>query len=212
MREENPAGVYVAAANYDRRLPFRGFTLYQSPEPMSGYRPIQQIHEEAIVGRAACRIGGRRGWDNDSDLYVSLPPDMATIESSSRDLVLQGRNVFIVGYEMIGIADIEFVGKTKFAHGSYRCRTLLRGMHGTDVFSHFHRQGEPVVWMDGGGFEFVPIVAPIDAAHRYWRALPPGAVISEAETVTTTSILPPPKLRYPRVARAVGRLRKLVMR
>jgi hypothetical protein len=126
-------------------------------------------------------------------VVVLLARDDMTLEDADAAGLAQGRNVAIVGEEMIQFGRAEPLGGRR-----WRLSDLRRGVRGTEWAMTRHREGEAFALVDRDAV--VTIDVPVDAIGRTMRLMATGVgdidgPAAAIATVSGTSVLPPSPVR-----------------
>lgn len=202
-------GFAVAA---EAGAPWRGATVYQSPNGVDRWSPIGQVQQQATVGTLVTnnlptRIAG--GFhpgeiDWNTELLIDLPGG-DTLESVTTAQIASGQNWLLVGDELIGFHEAEAQAGTQWI-----VRGLCRALRHTIAAMETHVAGERVVLMNSLGIIYHEPVGGMTAAGRdyHFRVVPGGASIDQVVTITTfvrgRSALPAPPLLEQAMVRQRG--------
>ena len=185
-------GFWAAPENLDPNAPWRGVNLWQSPRPRSGFRLWGKLTDQATTGTCLSVLRPRyfrQGeLDSGSILAVQVPESFAPFETVSEADLRAGRNTFLIGSEVVQVRRWELDRVTPQLERVFLGFGIRRGLLGTGRNGRGHTRGERVVWMDHGGVEYIHTPATLLPGERFWRAVPPGGTLSDAETVTVQRI------------------------
>lgn len=185
-------GFYVVARNLDPNRTWRGATLWQSPKEKSGYREYSEVDQEAVVGYVRWGPENKRyrqgELDLESRIIVMVPEVYQPLESVDDMAFAAGRNTFLIGSEIDQVQRWEFIGRTQTLERIYAGTKIRRGLWKTGISNRRHNPGEVFIWLDSGGIEFKDTASPLLETHRYWKAVPPGFSLHEAEVVEVTHV------------------------
>lgn len=157
---------------------FEGVTLYSSNDD-STYSVEHVFDTEATIGYIDGTLadGPVNQWDRENTLTVVLYS--GTLESKSAEEVLNGANHMFVGEELIA-----FQTATLTDTNTYELSVLLRGRRDTLEFMATHSANELVCLADFSSGGFIPFDLSSIGTTRYFKAVPPGGSIDDAETQT----------------------------
>lgn len=174
-------GWFMAACVRGKDSLWSGCQLFESEDQDFGYQPRNRIVDEAVMGNVKILplFGGNRYvLDNDSVVEVELLKDW-TLESVTEQAMLNGRNRFLFGEEIIGVQNWELISEnTSTGIRRYRGTTLLRGLLNT--FAIAHVENERFVWLDGPGITFIPISTSRISQPIYVKLVSYGGAVEEA--------------------------------
>ncbi len=179
-------GFYVGATMGLTGVPWRGFALYESWNPDSDYQKVGEYSARAFSGRVETIPLGwpavdHRFVDYASTVRVTMEHPDDSLSSVSEDDMLRGRNRFLLGREIVGIATWSLVSTDAFTGiKTYEGRVMLRGIKDTFELMNKHVIGEPLVALDRGIY-FVRHAASRIKESRYYKVVPNGGFIAEAE-------------------------------
>jgi hypothetical protein len=186
----NQPGFYVAGSSSDMRAPWRGFSLYESPEPDSNFRLIERFAQEAVMGVVTYLPSltvTHYNIDYASTLRVQLLKGF-TLESVTEDELLAGKNRFLIGDEIIGAANCTAIAEDSVTGQiTYELTTLLRGLKDTFTEIANHIPYERFVWLDGPGIYFVPHSVNRINESFYYKLVAGGGQIQDARDRLFTS-------------------------
>lgn len=203
------------AAAPEPSAPWRGATVYQSPNGEDRWTAVGQIQTPTIIGTAQGSalptrvLGARPGViDWSTELSIDLP-NGETLDSVTTEMLGYGLNWALVGDEIIAFHEAEAQTGTQWIlRGLWRARRHTHGAMDT------HVDGERFVLLTNlGGMHGLlhEIPGGYAAAHRtyYWRVVPGGASVTAVETIATTvdgkSARPPaPHISQADVSQVVG--------
>lgn len=204
-------GYYIAVSPYDDLVQWDGATVYQSdrvvwPDPdavgVNWNVRAGSVPSYTIMGEAATKLGSSKdilptsdpdytgddlatvpgAWD-ESTKYNSKPIVeifRGTLsDADSDDDVLAGQNNFLIGNEIVGARYC-----TELSPGRYQLSRLLRGLRDTRWAMTEHEVGERVVLLDTQGLYWVKKFTGAIGQLKWFRAVPPGGVVSDFEEET----------------------------
>jgi hypothetical protein len=119
------------------------------------------------VALTALPPGQPWSWDAHGSVEVELLAEAMWLESRSRDALLGGANLALLGDELIQFADVEALGPRRF-----RLSGLLRGRRGTEHAMAGHGVGERFLLLDGA--PLLAITAPAEALGEMRLVRPAG--------------------------------------
>lgn len=172
--------------------PWRGATIYQSPNGIDRWTAVAQITASTIMGTAAgsalpSRFAGATPGTIDwsTELEVDIP-NGELLETWTTDMIGYGLNWALVGNEIIAFHEAEAQEGTRWI-----LRGLWRGRRHTDGAMNLHVDGERFVLLTGMGQTHGvhhEIAGGYAAANRtyHWRVVPGGASVTAVDTITTT--------------------------
>jgi hypothetical protein len=197
--------------------PWRGATIYQSPNGVDRWSAVGQIQSASIIGTADGTVlpervdGAKVGTiDWKTELVVDLP-NGETLENWTTEALGYGLNWALVGDEIIGFHEAEAQTGTEWV-----LRGLWRGRRHTHWAMDTHTDADRFVLLTGLGASFGhgmlhEIPGGYGAAHRayHWRVVPGGASITAVDTISTQvkgrSAMPPaPHIGQSDVTQKVG--------
>jgi len=119
--------------------------LMQSADNGTSWTEIGETAAPAVMGRTIGRLGGASpaSFDRNSSLIVDLLHDEMTLSNVDDDALLAGRNLMLVGRELM-----QFGRAERMAPARYRLSHLLRGRRGTEAEIDGHAAGDPVLLLD----------------------------------------------------------------
>jgi hypothetical protein len=141
---------------------WRKARLMQSADNGTSWTEIGETAAPAVMGRTIGRLGGASpaSFDRNSSLIVELLHDEMTLSNVDDDALLAGRNLMLVGQELVQFGRSERLGPAR-----YRLSHLLRGRRGTEAEIDGHEAGDPVLLLDRSSLislESVPDTGRID--------------------------------------------------
>lgn len=177
ITDESQQGViHVAMAGADRRS-WRGANLMKAVDG-TNYSTLLTSATPDTIGEALTALppfGGGNIVDEVSYVDVLIHPGGGELTSCTRDALLGGANLCMVGAEMI-----QFMAATLTDTRTYRLRRLLRGVHGTEWAMRGHAIGDL--------FVVLPTAVDIEALHaEYGRTIPYKAVTLGRSIATATA-------------------------
>lgn len=114
---------------------------------MSVQQPYGTLASALAPGPIEC-------WDERNQIVLSVDEDMVLFESRSREDVLNGANIALVGSELIQYCDVEYVDAR-----TVRISSLLRGRFGTRVSAVAEGALETFLGVDLNGVCAIPVSA-----------------------------------------------------
>jgi len=122
----------------------RAALMLSSDEGIS-WAEIGETAAPAVMGRAVGRLGpaSPASFDRQSTLIVELLHDEMTLTNVDEDALLAGRNLMLVGRELIQFGQAARMGPAR-----YRLSHLLRGRRGTEADIDGHEADEPILLLD----------------------------------------------------------------
>lgn len=137
----------------------------------------------ASVGVCETVLGDWKGgavFDKSSVFEITM--SNGDISSKSRNLVLNGANMAVVGKEIIQFMTAELISENK-----YRISNLLRGVRGTEQHISTHTASEPFVFISTNGIVRVPSNVSSIGTERFYKAISSGQTLSSATAVGFTN-------------------------
>ena len=124
---------------------WRRATLLLSTDNGQSYTSAASLTSATTLGSAATPLAPASTalWDERSMVEVELLAPAMVLLSRSRQAVLEGANLALLGNELIQFASAEPVNATR-----WRISTLLRGRRGTEAAIDSHAAGERFVLLD----------------------------------------------------------------
>ena len=172
-RDDN-AGFYVAACPYSDSLNWPGAVLFVSDDKET-YTQLEAVTGKATAGWAVNALGDgpTTVWDEGNELVVDLYS--GAFYSATRDAVLNGANVLVVGNEVLQFADAY-----QNSDGTWTLRNFLRGRRGTEWATASHAVGERVVLMTAQTAVRVDSDLDLVGKQRYYKAPTIGQYLQNA--------------------------------
>ncbi|MEY3704072.1 MAG: hypothetical protein RLZZ561_1692 [Pseudomonadota bacterium] len=135
--------IIVAAAG--RSPGWRRAGLMLSTDGGASWTEIGETAAPAVMGRAIGQLGGASpaSFDRQSSLIVELLHDEMTLTHVDDDALLAGRNLMLVGRELVQFGRADRMGPAR-----YRLSHLLRGRRGTEAEIEGHSADAPVLLLD----------------------------------------------------------------
>lgn len=141
---DDNVGPYIAAAPERSVAGWRGSNVYVG-EGGPAFDLLDTVGNAAVWGRAMGALADQLRWtvfDRTSTLTVAWINGIADLASVTEIDVLNGKNGFVVGDEIIQAASVVDNGD-----GTVTLSTLLRGRNGTDFAVTGHAVGEAVIFL-----------------------------------------------------------------
>jgi hypothetical protein len=179
-------GFYIAGTMALTGVPWRGFALYESWNPDSDYERVGEFATRAFAGRVlAIPLGwpavDHRVVDYASVVHVEMTNPDDSLSSVSESDMLRGRNRFLLGREIVGIATWTLVSADPFTGiKTYEGSVLLRGIKDTFELMNSHVVGEQFLALDRGVY-FVRHAASRIKEPRYYKLVANGGFIADAD-------------------------------
>ena len=143
-------GFYWAATGAEAG--WRGARIHRSSDTGSSYNLMSAVSVRAKIGDVASALGAgaARFFDRGNTIRVVLVRSTDTLESVSRDRILNGANAFWLGPTTgAGGEVIQFLTATLISAGTYDLTNLLRGRLGTEHAIAGHGTDERFVLLNG---------------------------------------------------------------
>ena len=147
---DNNDGFYWAATGAEEG--WRGSRIHRSSDAGSSYNFMSAVSVRARIGDVASALGtgAARFFDRGNTIRVVLVRATDTLESLSRDRILNGANAFWLGPTTgQGGEVIQFQTATLISAGVYDLTDLLRGRLGTEHAIAGHGADERFVLLNG---------------------------------------------------------------
>lgn len=179
-------GFYVGAAAWITGVPWRGFALFESWNPDADYDKIGEFDVRATLGRV---LSIPLGWpsvdhrlvDYASRIQVELTNPDDTLSSVLEQDMLRGRNRFLLGSEIVGVASWELLSTDAYTGlRTYEGSVMLRGIKDTFESMNDHSVGEQLVRLDRGIY-FVRHAASRIGEGRYFKLVAGGGFVADAD-------------------------------
>lgn len=180
-------GVYVAGRSEDPTRAWRGAVLYWSRDEGLSWHRVLDVPTESVTGEVVTPPSISvmpELVDRVNTIRIRIRHPQAQLGSVTEDECMAGANRFLIGREIIGAARVTFVERDK-VDGSkvYDLSILLRGQQDTTQEMESAVAGDPVVWLDGPGVQFLPISYSAVDEERLWRLVPHGGTPDDALAV-----------------------------
>ena len=179
-------GFYVGAAAGITGVPWRGFALFESWNPDADYDKVGEFDVRATLGRVlAIPLGwpsvDHRLVDYASRIQVELTNPADTLSSVPEEDMLRGRNRFLIGQEIVGVATWTLLSLDAYTGlRTYEGSVLSRGIKDTFELMNSHVLNERFVRLDRGIY-FVRHAASRINEERYYKAVAGGGFVAEAD-------------------------------
>jgi hypothetical protein len=142
--EDDNAGFYVAMTGYTDN--WHGASLFRSSDNIT-YGTVGSVFNNATIGACDTALGNWTGGNMfDESNTVDITLYYGTLSSATRDEVLNGANVILIGNEIIQFRTATLTGTLK-----YRLSGLLRGRRGTEQYMSTHAIGDRAVLLTVAG-------------------------------------------------------------
>jgi hypothetical protein len=167
-------GVYAAAAGYASG--WTGAAIFKSSDG-DNFDYMMSMDNAAIIGQITTALGDFSGgnvFDESNIVRVSVN---GVLESKTRDQVLDGANVAIIGDEMI-----QFRTATLVSTGVYDLSGLLRGRMGTEWAMADHAIYEIFVLLAATSARFIPLPSGDFNVTKTWGAVSVGDTLEDIIT------------------------------
>lgn len=184
-------GFYVAATpTSGNQSNWPGAEVYISRNDGDDYELISEIKSAAYIGETESTIDKKTcfSWDVESELLVKFKHKI-TLSSKTEAEIMAGQNLFVVGDEIIGVANVEFLGYIEDSSGSssaytqYKFTKLARGLFGTEYKRKTHiSTGETVVSLNR--VYRVPLKASDQSVDLTYKVITKGQKLHEVDTIT----------------------------
>ena len=188
---DDSPGLYWAASAQSSTTFWTG-SLQRSIDGGQSYATIGTTATQAAIGTATTILGAWPSpkWDKTNSVTVRFFSTGTGLSSVSPEQVLSGKNVFLIGSEIIGAANCVLN-----ADGTYTLSLLLRGGQGTDIFGGSHSGGEQVVRLgvDGSLNDFTETLGDIGITEDYALVSAGGSLataVTRGETLSGARIKP----------------------
>lgn len=162
--------------------PFGGAYL-QKAEPGDDFNDIGMVSKEPIAGYCVQTLAPTHSWgstDTTSVIRVALYDPNQTLESISYDELMAGKNLALVGKEII-----QFQNAEQEASGFWALTNILRARRGTDPYLDSHVVGEGFFMPDTNGSVVLNTRVTIDEKHNERiRATVAGDVVDDSIGLT----------------------------
>ena len=143
----------IAVAAAGREPGWRRAALMQSNDAGASWIEIGETAAPAVMGKCVTQFEPVCAdlFDRRSTLVVELLQDEMALFSADEDGLLAGRNLMLVGRELIQFGYAERIGTAR-----YRLSHLLRGRRGTEAEIRAHLPGEACVLIDRTSLFLLP--------------------------------------------------------
>jgi hypothetical protein len=169
-------GFYMAASLYDPNQEFTSELLIESSDGGVTYRERGFLGFESVMGRAAgaLGIGLPDTWDRGNKVTVFLQEGSLTSVSEAE--VYAGRNLCIIGDEILAFSTATLVGTN-----TYELSNLLRGRRNTESKIDQHEIADRFILLDETNITFITV--PQFAYLQTWRykLVSPGVLPASEE-------------------------------
>jgi len=172
------AGYYFAASAKDFNALWRGGVLFESFNG-STFDRVRGFPAEAVIVQANTALpdGPVGVWDRGSTVEVTVLH--GELASDSKDNVLNGSNVLLLGQEIIAFQTATLIDTNK-----YRLSNLIRGLRNTEEHTDAHTSSDRGVLLTGGGVAFIAISSSAIGTIREFKAIGSGGDVSVADSET----------------------------
>lgn len=170
----------VASALQDPEETFTAISLMESKDDVL-YTIIKTLFKEATIGFALTTLGNATSGSIDMASSLDVEVLNGTLESVTELEMLLGANRALIGSEIIGFKTATLIGTRQ-----YRLTNLLRGLQGTDWAKASHAADERFVHLNSQGVETHSLNFSAIGETRYYRFVPVGGNVDDAETYTRT--------------------------
>lgn len=174
--QDDSYGFYAAVNGY--LDDWRGAQLFRSADGGGTYDDLEggTFLDEAVIGYAESVLGTVTLYDQfDEAGTVDVYLLNGTLASVTRDQVLNGSNVAVLGSEII-----QFRTATLLSAGRYRLSGLLRARLGTDPAVGGHALNERFVLLDSSAVRFIAQGSADVAVERDFKAVSIGNTLASA--------------------------------
>jgi hypothetical protein len=154
---------------------FYGANVYRSYDSGVSYDHLATYSNPGIFGEAVTVLGNANPcfWDNGHSVTVKLIA--GTLESRSKEDILNYYNAAVLGDEIIQFTSAELV-----TEDTYKLSGLLRGRNGTEHYVSEHKAGERFVLLGKNNISAVPVTSEYWYTELAFRIGPRGdSVINE---------------------------------
>ena len=134
-------GFYLAATGAE---PWYGCTVIVSPEEDGIYYTFENITAYAVAGETTTALSSDAQTTVITDEYVDVQLIRGELESITKEELLDGGNLCVIGDEIIQFQTKQLLGTLK-----YRLSGLLRARFGTEWAMANHAVGDKFVLLDG---------------------------------------------------------------
>jgi hypothetical protein len=181
LRDEHQdaPGLYVAAGLTSQSESWTSVSMFESLDPDGEtWSRVMILREQATIGFTLTELGEADAgvWDETNTVDVELTS--GELESVTQLSCLNGQNRILLGGEIIG-----FRRATSIGENQYRLSGLLRGLRATEGEITEHEAGDRVILLTGPGIYFHRLSIASVGMTRYLKAVTPGGILDEFETV-----------------------------
>ena len=179
---DNNLGLYVAGEGLTD-APWPGAALFRSPDGVAEYKEIARLYASTPIGTCSTVLPDWAGG-NLFDMSSTVTVDIGLageLVSSTRDGVLNGANMALVGSEII-----QFITATLQSPGVYKLAGLLRGRRGTEWAQTGHAASERFVLLDAGRMARIRMQASDLGVMGFFKAASIGRKLSTGMSKTVT--------------------------
>lgn len=167
-------------AAYGQSADWRQATIMMSTDGGISYAPVAVATSNAVTGITENVPGpgpiGR--WDEINSIVVRLSSEGFHINDASAHDTLIGRNIALVGSELIGWKRAEEINSN-----SYKLSGLLRGLYGTERYVGSHLLAERFIAIDDQSLVNVQIPSQFIGEEVRFKAIGPSDVIADITPV-----------------------------
>lgn len=172
--------VYLAVCPASTSMGWLGAVAYKSVTEDSDYETVSSIGFESVIGTTKTSLppGSEGVWDEGS---VIVELHRGSLDSRTADEVLAGKNLALVGNEIIGFKTATLVGTR-----TYKLSGLIRGLRDTFRFNASHVVGEDFVFLDDRVSRIVLSSSDVGVS-RTFKVVPVGGTLDDATSIELTS-------------------------
>jgi len=181
LPSENFDQARLLIAPYSQSADWQQATILMSTDGGMAYSAVGVANTSAITGTVDSVLdsGPIGRWDEVNSLIIKLNSGGSYPEPFSRDNVLLGKNIALVGSELLAFCRADPIGSN-----SYMISGLLRGLYGTDRSISNHLQGDPFVAIDESALIRVLLPSQYRNSVSRFKAVGPSESIANTTHVS----------------------------
>ena len=172
--DENRGGIYLFGTRSASRTTWQGAELWESDDDTTyDFRGL--LANQSTMGICSSTLPSGPLWIWDEISTVDVVMENGTLSSLTKADVLVGKNVAVIGNEVIGFVN------ASLSNGVYTLSVLLRGLRNTQAELGSHVADERFLMVDPQEMGFHAITSDRDGELNYYKVVPPGADIDDLE-------------------------------
>jgi hypothetical protein len=163
---------------------FNGGFLWDSPDN-SVYAPVVGLANAITWGIMGSTLPDTdTPFTTDTTTTLTLFPQVGVLNSVSQTQFLDLENVLLIGSPSSGNWEVVPFRDVSLVNGRYEVTHFTRGRRGTDIHVGSHGASEFWVYLDRTTMEVFPLTTGQLNVLRYYRGVPNGVVVEDADIET----------------------------